>query len=108
MQGTSRAAESARLRPPRAACQGRRQIRGGSGPCRWGRNFTRMTRDRGAIRGWAAVSSGLVLLAGAMAWWEKRAASFALHDRMPVEQGVVGLADTLPISDCAQLAPRVS
>jgi len=68
-----------------------------------------MTRDRGAIRGWAAVSSGLVLLAGAMAWWEHRAATFALPDRLPVDRVVAELAAAVPDSSGlrrAPLAPR--
>src|SRR5947199_43796 len=95
----------AHARPPRAACQGRRQIRGGLGPCQWGRTLTRMTRDRGAIRGWAAVSSGLVLLAGAMAWWWHRPATFALPDRLPVDRVVAELAAALPDSSGVRRAP---
>src|SRR5438067_13922686 len=66
-----------------------------------------MTRDRGAIRGWAVVGGGLVLLAGAVAWWwEQRAASFALPGRLPVDRVVAELAAALFASRLAPLAPR--
>ena len=65
-----------------------------------------MTRDRGAIRGWAVLGGGLVLLAGAVAWRsEHRAASFALPGRLPVDRVVAELAAVLPDSSGVRQAP---
>src|SRR5205809_412069 len=65
-----------------------------------------MTRDRRAIRGWAVLGGGLVLLAGAVAWRsEHRAASFALPGRLPVDRVLAELAAVLPDSSGVRQAP---
>ena len=66
-------------------------------------------RNGGRIHRRGVVVGGLVLLAGAGAWWWHRPATFALPERLPVDRVVAELAAALPDASgvrWAPLAPR--